>query len=240
MYKHEEAEDVDATRRSLSTFCVLVNSFIDLIALITQTGVAQRLFIDPSLVSLFAGLLNLIIGDSVADRVPFSCIPDPDRIMLRYREWACVATTIFVRFSHYKRFIAQCTMDQRSFSLEGHAAVLAVLPRVGVLEKEQHGFAQALQRLEEAVACNNGSDTNVDDAEEIPAHFIDPITCEVMEKPMRLPSGNIVDRSSISRHLLTSNTDPFTRVAMSSSDVEPCPELEYEIYIWRQGRQGDG
>lgn len=37
--------------------------------------------------------------------------------------------------------------------------------------------------------------------DEIPPEFIDPITCEIMTLPVILPSGVVVDRTTLDRHL---------------------------------------
>lgn len=39
--------------------------------------------------------------------------------------------------------------------------------------------------------------------------------------PVRLPSGNIVDRSIITRHLLNSQTDPFNRQPLTEEELKP-------------------
>ena len=43
--------------------------------------------------------------------------------------------------------------------------------------------------------------------------FQDPITAELMTDPVRLPSGHVVDRSVIQRHLLSDENDLFSREA---------------------------
>lgn len=40
-----------------------------------------------------------------------------------------------------------------------------------------------------------------------------------MEDPVILPSGNVVDRSIISRHLLNSQTDPFNRQPLTEDQL---------------------
>lgn len=42
-----------------------------------------------------------------------------------------------------------------------------------------------------------------------------------MTDPVRLPSGTIMDRSIILRHLLNSPTDPFNRQMLTESMLEP-------------------
>lgn len=43
-----------------------------------------------------------------------------------------------------------------------------------------------------------------------------------MKDPVRLPpSGNIMDRAIILRHLLNSQTDPFNRQPLTEDQLEP-------------------
>lgn len=45
-----------------------------------------------------------------------------------------------------------------------------------------------------------------------PDHFLDAIMSHLMTDPVRLPnSGQVVDKSTIARHLLSDQNDPFTR-----------------------------
>lgn len=49
----------------------------------------------------------------------------------------------------------------------------------------------------------------------------DPLMDTLMTDPVRLPSGTIMDRSIILRHLLNSPTDPFNRQMLTESMLEP-------------------
>ena len=51
--------------------------------------------------------------------------------------------------------------------------------------------------------------------------FLDPLMCTVMTDPVLLPSGIIMDRSVINRHLLNSSTDPFNRLPLTVEQLEP-------------------
>lgn len=48
----------------------------------------------------------------------------------------------------------------------------------------------------------------------------DPLMDTLMTDPVMLPSGNIMDRSIILRHLLNSPTDPFNRQPLTESMLE--------------------
>ena len=50
---------------------------------------------------------------------------------------------------------------------------------------------------------------------------LDPLMDTLMTDPVRLPSGTIMDRSIILRHLLNSSTDPFNRQTLTENMLEP-------------------
>ena len=53
----------------------------------------------------------------------------------------------------------------------------------------------------------------------------------LMKDPVILPSKNVLDRSTISRHLLSDPTDPFNRQPLSEEDLVPGV---YTLFVqWR-------
>merc|ERR1712001_216735 len=66
-----------------------------------------------------------------------------------------------------------------------------------------------------------------------PDEFLDPIMSHIMMDPVRLPnSGQIVDRSTIARHILSDQNDPFTRSPLTLDMVIPETELRNRIDNW--------
>ena len=65
-----------------------------------------------------------------------------------------------------------------------------------------------------------------------PDEFKDEILDTLMSDPVLLPSGHIVDRSTIAQHLLNDPTDPFTRSELKMEDVKPASELKERIVAW--------
>lgn len=55
-----------------------------------------------------------------------------------------------------------------------------------------------------------------------------------MSDPVKLPSGVIVDRPIIIRHLLSSNQDPFNRQQLTVDMLEPVGELKARIEQWKR------
>jgi len=69
--------------------------------------------------------------------------------------------------------------------------------------------------------------------EDAPEEFMDPIMGCVMKDPVILPSSKTtVDRSTISRHLLSDHTDPFNRAPLTMEEVLPNTELKSRLQQW--------
>ena len=90
-----------------------------------------------------------------------------------------------------------------------------VVPEIGAAEDATtaRNIATRAEAGQGAQAADNGTVSFA--IETIPARFIDAITDEIMRVPMILPSGNIVDLSTLKRLVDTSYatagaTDPYT------------------------------
>ena len=80
------------------------------------------------------------------------------------------------------------------------------------------------------------ADDNTKDEElfaNAPDQYLDALLSHLMTDPVKLPhSGQIVDRSTIARHILSDQTDPFTRDPLTMDLVVPLDELKEEIRAW--------
>ena len=96
---------------------------------------------------------------------------------------------------------------------------------------------QAIDKLRtaaiEAVKTSAEDEENYEDA---PEEFEDPLSCRLMKDPVKLPSGQVLDRSTILQHLLTDTRDPFSREAMTEDDLVEMPELKERIHSWMADR----
>lgn len=76
-----------------------------------------------------------------------------------------------------------------------------------------------------------------DDYADAPDEFRDPLMDTLMIDPVLLPSGKIMDRSIITRHLLNSNTDPFNRQQLTEDMLKPDIELRERISAWKREKR---
>ena len=90
------------------------------------------------------------------------------------------------------------------------SAPAQVIRTFGLLAEEAVEELEALGLRVSAAAAAIGHEEDL--YADAPEDFLDQITGAVMEDPMTLPkSGVTLDRTSIMRHLLSSQTDPFSR-----------------------------
>lgn len=91
-------------------------------------------------------------------------------------------------------------------------------------------FALLETKVAEASKVMAGEEDLYDDA---PDEFMDPLLSEFMTDPVLLPtSGHIVDRKTITQHLLNDSMDPFNRKELKLEDVVPAVELKERIDAW--------
>jgi hypothetical protein len=96
-------------------------------------------------------------------------------------------------------------------------------------------FALLATKVEEASKTLISDEDLYQDA---PDEFLDPLMQEFMTDPVLLPtSNNIVDRKTITQHLLNNDTDPFNRKQLTIDDVVPAEELKEKMRVWLDAKR---
>lgn len=91
----------------------------------------------------------------------------------------------------------------------------------------------------EAKTLQQGAAAEEEAFEDVPDEFEDPLMSHLMKDPVQLPSGNVVDRSTILQHLLTDPRDPFSRQTMKEEDLVDMTELKERIEAWVEGQRAN-
>jgi ubiquitin conjugation factor E4 B len=107
--------------------------------------------------------------------------------------------------------------------------LISILSSLGAPSDIVQSIDQLRIQAAEAVKASAADDENFEDA---PEEFEDPLSCRIMKDPVKLPSGQILDRTTILQHLLTDNRDPFSREMMTEDDLEELPDLKNRILQW--------
>lgn len=93
------------------------------------------------------------------------------------------------------------------------------LLRFKKLSQPEPSWAQDWCKLAARVEKAKETLSNEPDPSDIPDEFADELMGTLMVDPIVLPSGHKVDRSTIVRHLLNSNTDPFSRQPLTEEQL---------------------
>eukprot|EP01133_Synstelium_polycarpum_P016777 gene16777-19950_t len=97
--------------------------------------------------------------------------------------------------------------------------------RIRILKEQQDSSMD----VDDHFLLTNNPNIVLDEAK-VPTSYLDPITFEIMEDPVQLPSGNIVDRTTIEKHFQNQYyTDPFSGVKITSANIQVHHTLKSEI-----------
>ncbi|ETN80141.1 u-box domain protein [Necator americanus] len=133
----------------------------------------------------------------------------------------------------FAEFIAH---DERSYTPQMMNDVIRRLVSNNIVPISQIERFRALAEKVETLYNNKAAQEM--ELEDAPEEFKDPVMATLMEDPVRLPSGHIMDRKHIMRHLLSSQTNPFNRAPLTEDELEPVPELRQRIRDWVKEKLG--
>lgn len=106
----------------------------------------------------------------------------------------------------------------------------------GLSESVATQYKEIVQKLHTLQDKHDEDEAIYDDA---PEEFLDALLFTLMEDPVELPSGNVVDRAVISRTLLSEAIDPFTRLPLTKEELKPLPELKQKIEEWKASKKSE-
>ncbi|CAF5189616.1 unnamed protein product, partial [Rotaria magnacalcarata] len=143
-------------------------------------------------------------------------------------------TDIYLNFSRYDQFCVAVSNDGMSYNDQLFPQAIEVLQRIKYPPERIAEF----QKLSERVKTINAEQKQADDAyDDAPDEYLDPITSILMSDPVMLPSSHkILDRTTIARHLLSDQTDPFNRNPLRMQDVIPQTEFKKVIEQWKASK----
>ncbi|XP_062871125.1 ubiquitin conjugation factor E4 B isoform X1 [Trichomycterus rosablanca] len=215
------------------SYLALATETVDMFHILTKQ--VQKPFLRPELGPRLAAMLNYNLQQLCGPKCRDLKVENPEKYGFEPKKLLDQLTDIYLQLD-CARFAKAIADDQRSYSRELFEEVISKMRKAGIkstiaIEK----FKLLLEKVEEIVARNSQSEMDYSDA---PDEFKDPLMDTLMTDPVQLPSGNIMDRSIILRHLLNSPTDPFNRQPLNESMLESVPELKERIHAWMREKQG--
>ncbi|XP_029012652.1 ubiquitin conjugation factor E4 B isoform X3 [Betta splendens] len=215
------------------SYLALATETVEMFHILTKQ--VQKPFLRPELGPRLAAMLNFNLQQLCGPKCRDLKVENPEKYGFEPKKLLDQLTDIYLQLD-CARFAKAIADDQRSYSRELFEEVISKMRKAGIkssiaIEK----FKLLSEKVEEIVAKNSQSEMDYSDA---PDEFKDPLMDTLMTDPVMLPSGNIMDRSIILRHLLNSPTDPFNRQPLTESMLESVPELKGRIHAWMREKQG--
>nr|XP_021189831.2 ubiquitin conjugation factor E4 A [Helicoverpa armigera] len=197
--------------------------------LVRLTAHAPYVFCHPTLVERIASMLNYFLLHLVGPNKKNFKVKDMKEYEFEPASTVLDICRMYVELGSNERFCAAVSDDGRSYSPQLFTLAEAVLARIG-------GGA-LIGSLREVATCVERFAVQRQRDEEIlanaPEEFLDPIMSTLMMDPVILPSSRTtVDRTTIARHLLSDQSDPFNRSPLSMDQVKSNTELKEKILAW--------
>lgn len=193
-------------------------------------------FLRPEMRDRVASMLNYFLVELAGPQCQNLKVKNPEKYNFNPKELLSEIVDTYVHFSKFEEFVTAVATDSRSFKPEVFHKVIAILKKIGTRTPT------VIHKFEEfATAATNAAQQILDEEEDmgdVPDEFLDPITFMFMSDPVLLPASKIViDRSTIERHLLNDQTDPFNRSHLTHDMLEEATEMKQKIKEWKESQK---
>ena len=200
------------------------------------TEVIHQVFTHKTMVDRIAAMLNDLLKKLVGPNRKSLKVKNLEEFSFKPGDIVTDICKIYLNLQSCDGFLAAISRDGRSYTPELFQQASEVLIKIG--RSDLVSEITALEGKVQKLAENYKADEAL--FADAPDHFLDSILSHLMTDPVRLPnSGCVVDRSTIARHLLSDQTDPFTRAPLTMEQLEPMDELKEEIALWMQAKRNE-
>uniref|UniRef100_A0A182MQY2 Ubiquitin conjugation factor E4 B n=1 Tax=Anopheles culicifacies TaxID=139723 RepID=A0A182MQY2_9DIPT len=186
-------------------------------------------FLRPELIDRLSSMLNYNLHQLCGPKCNDLRVRHPHKYGWEPRRLLGQLVDIYLHLS-CDEFAAALAADERSFEKQFFEDAANRVERIGI---RSHRYVDEFRKLiQKAAEIYVKNQENADEFAEAPDDFKDPLMDTLMTDPVILPSGTIMDRAIITRHLLNSSTDPFNRQPLTEDMLKPATELKERIQQW--------
>ena len=229
--RHEDNE------KKVKQYLPLCNSVMKMIGFLNTDSDIRDMFLLPDMCPRLANMLLHVLNKLVGSRGLDLKVDNPEVYNFRPKEMLQDLCVVFSSFAAADEFQIACaksgvyTPDLMNKSVK-------TCRKLGLLVGDSMElFALLATKVEEASITLIGDEDLIADA---PDEFLDPLTQDWLEDPVVLPtSDTVVNRATITQHLLSNDTDPFNRKQLSIDDVIPAVELKEKMKVWLENKKAE-
>ncbi|XP_053685325.1 ubiquitin conjugation factor E4 A [Sabethes cyaneus] len=213
---------------------ILGRDTINILQLLTSE--TKSIFCHSSMVDRVAAMLNYFLLNLTGPKKGNFKVKDKREFEFDPANTVLEICRIYVNLQECDAFCLAVSQDGRSYSPQLFEYAEQVLTRIGggQLIGEIQELSARVQKLEAQQKIDE--EALIDPPEE----FLDPIMSSLMTDPVILPSSrNTVDRSTIARHLLSDQSDPFNRSPLTMDQVKRNVDLKERIDKWIREKRAE-
>lgn len=187
-----------------------------------------RPFASPCMADSMAAFLNYFLVHLVGPKRKDLKVKNFEKYNFNPSNLVKNIALIYISLTKEDSFCKAVVSDERCYSDDLFISAYEILQKMEGGIEHCGEMYRVVERLKKIHA------KHIDrDVPEPPDEFTDPISCMLMYEPVKLPSsGKIVCKSTIAKHLLSDEKDPFNRSPLKLDQVIPCGELQERIEEW--------
>jgi len=221
-------KELSQQERQCRSYLTLATETVDIFHYLTES--IQDPFLIPELADRLAAMLNYNLQQLCGPTCNNLKVRTPEKYGWEPKKLLDQMTGIYLHLGRSPLFATAIANDERSYSKELFDDAVSRMRKACIkTATEIEQFQELRDKVEKIVVEKRMAEV---DYGEIPDEFRDPLMATLMTDPVILPSGVIMDRPIILRHLLNSQTDPFNRQLLTESQLEPAVELKQRIHDW--------
>lgn len=225
-------EELHSLEGQATSYMQLANETVAMMKLFTKA--LSNSFTLPEIVGRLAGMLDFNLDLLVSSKSQNLRVENADKYHFNPKTLLPDLADIFLNLGKAQSFVDAVAADGRSYKAEIFDRASFIMTSRSLKAKDE---LEAWDNLKARVAkAKEVLDQAELDFGDVPDEFEDPLVAILMTDPVILPSQNIVDRSTIIQHLLSDETDPFTRQPMKIEDIVPADDLRQRIDAWKAER----
>ena len=215
----------------------LVYGYESLFLFKTLTAEAPIPFLRGEIVDRLTSSLDYNLNILAGPQCQELRVQDKEKYRFKPRELLADIMQIIINLANNDAYVVSTAKDGRSYSKALFDNAIRIASRAGIKTEQQ---LQILRRMVTKIEELKVAEAEEDEMGEAPDEFLDPLTAEVMDDPVLLPSSQtIVDFNTIKQALLTVQQDPFNRSPLKLEDIVRDDRLRGEIQAWRDKRRAD-
>lgn len=213
---------------------VLSNDTLDTLVYLTEAEEVKNLFSHPSLADRVAAMLDDFLLKLVGPKMGALRVRDFSKYQFKPKVLVIDLCQIYIHLCVKDDFCRAISRDGRSYSAKLFPMACQVLRRIGN-EDLRHNMMEISERIK---LISNQEEEEEEMFMDAPDEFFDALMSTLMRDPVTLPtSKQVVDRSTISRHLMSDPTDPFNRSPLTMQEVVPNTDLKNRITQWIEDKR---